>query len=94
MTYELAIHPKAEDEWAGLDNSIKQRFKQKLIKERLIEPRVPKDKLRELNDCYKIKLTTPQFRLVYHVNDAEQLVTILSIASRDDVYRELRSRLL
>jgi mRNA interferase RelE/StbE len=94
MTYELAIHPEAEDEWAKLDNSIKQRFKQKLIKERLIAPRVAKDKLRELADCYKIKLTTPQFRLVYHVNDVKQLVTIVSIASRDDVYRELKSRLL
>ena len=94
MTYELAIHPEAENEWAGLDNSIKQRFKQKLIKERLIEPHIPKDKLRDLADCYKIKIATPQFRLVYHVNDAEQLVTILSIASRDDVYNELKSRLL
>ena len=94
MTYELAIHPEAEDEWAGLNNSIKQRFKQKLIKERLIEPRVPKDKLRELSGCHKIKLTTPQFRLVYYVNDTERLVTIVSIASRDDVYRELKSRLL
>ena len=46
-----------------------------------------------LPDCYKIKITTPQFRLIYHVNDAKRLLTILSVATRDDVYAELRMRL-
>lgn len=93
MSYELAIHPDAEKEWAKLDGSIKRRFKEKLAKERLKHPRVVKDALRELPDCYKIKITTPQFRLIYHVNDAKKLLTILSVASRDDVYEELRLRL-
>jgi len=91
--YELAIHPGAEKEWAKLDGNIKRRFKEKLVKERLKHPRVVKDALRELPDCYKIKITTPQFRLIYHVNDAKRLLTILSVASRDDVYEELRTRL-
>lgn len=93
MSYELAIHPDAEKEWAKLDGSIKHRFKEKLAKERLQHPRIPKDALRELPDCYKIKITTPQFRLIYHVNDSRRLLTILSVASRDDVYEELRTRL-
>lgn len=93
MSYELAIHPDAEKEWAKLDGSIKRRFKEKLGKERLKHPRVVKDALRELPDCYKIKITTPQFRLIYHVNDTKHLLTILSVASRDDVYEELRTRL-
>lgn len=93
MSYELAIHPDAEKEWGKLDGSTKRRFKEKLVKERLKHPRVVKDALRELPDCYKIKITTPQFRLIYHVNDAKRLLTILSIASRDDVYEELRTRL-
>lgn len=93
MSYELAIHPEAEREWGKLDGSIKRRFKEKLAKERLIRPRVAKDVLRELPDCYKIKITTPQFRLIYHVNDTKRLLTILSVASRDDVYNELKSRL-
>lgn len=93
MTYELAIHPDAEKEWAKLDGSIKRRFKEKFAKERLLIPRVAKDALRELADCYKIKITTPQFRLIYHVNEAARLLTILSVASRDDVYGELRVRL-
>lgn len=93
MSYELAIHPAAGKEWAKLDGSIKRRFKEKLAKERLKHPRVAKDSLHELPDCYKIKITTPQFRLIYHVNDTKRLLTILSVASRDDVYEELQSRL-
>jgi mRNA interferase RelE/StbE len=93
MSYELAIHPEAEKEWGKLDGSVKRRFKEKFAKERLRHPRVAKDALRELPDCYKIKITTPQFRLIYHVNDAKRLLTILSVASRDDVYDELKSRL-
>ena len=93
MSYELAIHPDAEKEWAKLDGSIKRRFKEKLASERLKRPRVAKDALRELPDCYKIKITTPQFRLIYHVNDTKRLLTILSVATRDDVYAELRMRL-
>ncbi len=92
-SFELAIHAGAEKEWAKLDGSIKRRFKEKLAKERLQHPRVAKDALREVPDCYKIKITTPQYRLVYHVNDAKRLLTILSIATRDDVYEELRVRL-
>ncbi len=93
MTFELAIHPAAEKEWAKLDAGIKRRFKGKLAAERLIEPRVAKDALHDLPNCYKIKITTPQFRLVYHVDDARHVVTLLAVATRDDVYEELRSRL-
>jgi mRNA interferase RelE/StbE len=93
MTYELAIHLEAEREWARLDGSVKMRFKEKLAKERLIAPRIAKDALRELVDCYRIKITTPQYRLIYHVNDEAKLLTILSVATREDVYEELKARL-
>jgi mRNA interferase RelE/StbE len=92
MIFELAIHPLAEYEWARLDESVKKRFKQKLAKERLIAPRVAKDALHGVPDCYKIKITTPQFRLAYHVNDRENLLTIVAVGSRDDVYELLTQR--
>ena len=92
MTYELAIHPLAEAEWARLDESVKRRFKQKLAKERLQNPRVAKDALHGVPDCYKIKITTPQFRLAYHVDDKSRLLTILAVSSRDDVYELLQAR--
>lgn len=92
MNYELAIHPDAEREWARLDESVRRRFKLKLQKERLLQPRVAKDALHGLPDVYKIKITTPQFRLAYHVNDADRLVTLLAVSSRDDVYALLEGR--
>jgi mRNA interferase RelE/StbE len=92
--YELAIHPAAEREWNRLDESVKQRFKQKLKKERLIQPRVAKDALHGLPDTYKIKITTPQYRLAYHVDDGARLVTILAVSTRDDVYAMLAGRSL
>jgi mRNA interferase RelE/StbE len=92
MTYELAIHPLAEAEWKRLDESVKRRFKQKLAKERRQNPRVAKDALHGVPDCYKIKITTPQFRLAYHVDDKSRLLTILAVSSRDDVYELLQAR--
>ena len=93
MSFELAIHPEAEREWGKLDESIRRRFKQKLQKERLIQPRVAKDALHGLPDTYKIKITTPQFRLAYHVDDKARVVTILAVSTRDDVYALLQGRL-
>ena len=93
MSYELTIHPEAEREWGKLDESIRRRFKQKLQKERLIQPRVAKDALHGLPDTYKIKITTPQFRLAYHVDDKARVVTILAVSTRDDVYALLQGRL-
>ena len=92
MNFELAIHAEAEREWAKLDESVKRRFKQKLHKERLAAPRVAKDALHGLPDTYKIKITTPQFRLAYHVDDAARLVTILAVSTRDDVYDLFQAR--
>ena len=92
MTYELAIHPLAEVEWRRLDESVKRRFKQKLAKERLQNPRVAKDALHGVPDCYKIKITTPQFRLTYHVDDKSLILTILAVSSRGDVYELLQER--
>lgn len=93
MSHELAIHPEAEREWSKLDGSVKKRFKEKLAKERLITPRIAKDALRELPDCYKIKIAPPQYRLIYHVKDEATLLTILSVATREDVHEELKARL-
>lgn len=93
MSYELAIHPEVERAWGQLDESVKKRFKQKLQKGRLIQPRVAKDALQGLADTYKIKITTPQSRLAYHVNDHIKLVTILAVSSRVDVYVLLGERM-
>ena len=92
MSYELAIHPLAEREWGRLDGAVRKRFKQKLLTERLLAPRVAKDALHGLADTYKIKITTPQYRLAYHVDGQVLVLTILAISTRDDGYELLKSR--
>lgn len=93
QSYNLAIHPQAEREWAKLDESVKKRFTSKLIKQRLTSPRVAKDALHSAPDLYKIKIASPQYRLAYHVDDKRRLLTILAISTRDDVYELLGPRL-
>ena len=63
MPYRLAIDLAAQKEWTRLDKSVKTRFKTKLS-ERLQTPRVANAALSGSPDLYKIKITTPQFRLV------------------------------
>ncbi len=64
----------------------------KLKKERLTKPRNPKDALHGVPNMYKIKITSPQYRLAYHVDDNSRTLTIMAISTRDDVYALLKDR--
>ena len=89
MTYELNFTPSAKKEWDKLDNSVKQMFKKALAK-RLINPIVPASKLRDLPiDCYKIKLRTIGYRLVYTIENNKLILLVLTINRRDVVYDKL-----
>lgn len=93
MTYKLQFHKKALKEWDKIDSKIKEQFKKKL-KERLENPKVPKDKLSGFEDVYKIKLRNAGFRLAYQVKDEEIVVIVLSVGKRenDKIYKLLDSR--
>lgn len=89
MTYELKFIPSAKKEWDKLDNSVKQMFKKALAK-RLINPIVPAAKLRDLPiDCYKIKLRTIGYRLIYTIENNELILLVLTINRRDVAYDKL-----
>ena len=89
MTYELNFTPSAKKEWDKLDNSVKQMFKKALAK-RLINPIVPISKLRDLPiDCYKIKLRTIGYRLIYTIENNKLILLVLTINRRDVVYDKL-----
>lgn len=91
MTYELKFTPSAQKEWDKLDNSIKQMFKKALAK-RLINPFVPASKLKNLPiDCYKIKLRTIGYRLIYTIENSELILLVLTINRRDVIYEKLNS---
>jgi mRNA interferase RelE/StbE len=78
----LEFNTQALKEWKKLDSTIRLQFAKKL-KERLDRPRIESDKLRELSDCYKIKLRAIGYRLVYEVIDDRLVVTVIAVGRRD-----------
>jgi mRNA interferase RelE/StbE len=89
MSYEPQFKPKALKEWSRLNPTIREQFKKRL-KERLKEPRVPKDRLIGYENVYKIKLGSVGYRLAYEVRDSEIAVLVLKIGRRDKIYEALK----
>ncbi|WP_026843882.1 type II toxin-antitoxin system RelE family toxin [Brumicola pallidula] len=81
-TYRLVFKSDAQKEWYKLDNTVRLQFKKKL-KERLLNPKIGSAKLSGLDDCYKIKLRSAGYRLVYQVRDTELVVSVVSVGKRD-----------
>ena len=94
MRYKLRFHEQALREWHQLDGSIREPMKKKLA-ERLEAPRVPSAALHGMADCYKIKLHSVGYRLIYRVDDREIFVTVIATGKRDKnrVYRSALERL-
>jgi mRNA interferase RelE/StbE len=82
MTFRLLFKQDAETEWKKLDATIRGQFKKKL-KKRLVSPRVEADRLNGMKDCYKIKLRSAGYRLVYEVRDQELVVSIVAVGKRE-----------
>ncbi|HRP96978.1 MAG TPA: type II toxin-antitoxin system RelE/ParE family toxin [Rhodocyclaceae bacterium] len=93
MTYRLRFHELALLEWRKLDGSLRSQFKRKLA-ERLANPRIPSAALSGMADCFKIKLRSAGYRLVYRVDEDVVFVTVIAVGRRDrnQVYREARAR--
>lgn len=94
MSYNLEFVESALKEWRKLAPGIRDQLKNKL-RERLQNPHVPSARLHGLPDCYKIKLRTAGYRLVYQVNDKVVVVTVVAEGKRDKglVYRLADKRL-
>lgn len=94
MTYSLAFVESALREWRKLAPPLRTQFKEKL-RERLENPRVASARLHALADCYKIKLRSAGYRLVYQVDDKVVVVTVIAVGKRDKgfVYAAATARL-
>lgn len=92
--YVLRIKDSAEKEWLKLPIPIRDSFKRKLA-ERLINPRVEKDKLSGMKDCYKIKLKDVGYRLVYRVDDGQLVIEVIAAGKRErgEAYSAAKKRL-
>ncbi|MGS2718750.1 type II toxin-antitoxin system RelE family toxin [Eionea flava] len=94
MTYKLTFKEEALKEWKKLDGGIRGQFKKKL-KERLVSPVVESNKLSGMKSCYKIKLRSSGFRLVYEVRDKELVVSVVAVGKRErnSVYKAAVKRI-
>ena len=94
MTYLLEFKPTALKEWSKLDNSVKSAFKKKL-KEILENPKIESNRLSGLPNCYKIKLRSAGYRLVYQVNDDQITILVLAVGKRERsvAYEKAKDRL-
>ncbi len=82
MRYSLVFKAEAKKEWDKLDPSIREQFKKKLIK-RMESPRVESARLSGIQDCYKIKLRSVGYRLVYQVRDQNLVVSVVVVGKRE-----------
>lgn len=96
MSYSFEIFPSARREWKKLDRDIKQQAVRKLDQLRK-NPRVPSARLSGMDDCYKIKLRSKGYRIIYRVVDDRLVIVIVAAAKRDagkrDVYSTAAERL-
>lgn len=91
MTYSLEFDARALKEWHKLGDTVRQQFKKK-FSEILLNPRIEANRLHSLPDCYKIKLRSSGYRLVYQVIDHE-VVVAADRREREQVYRKAAERL-
>nr|VFK60471.1 MAG: mRNA interferase RelE/StbE [Candidatus Kentron sp. TC] len=102
MSYRLKFVPAAMCKWQKLALPIKAQFKKEPVKaqfrkklsDRLFAPHIPANRLRGLDNAYKIKLRASGYRLVYQVDDGEIAVYVLSVGKRERgiVYRKAAER--
>lgn len=82
MSYKLLFKADALKEWKLLDNSIRKQFLKKL-KERVSSPHVESSRLSGMKNCYKIKLRSSGYRLVYEVRDSQLIVSVVAVGKRE-----------
>ena len=93
-TYRLTFLRDAKKEWDKLGSPVRNQFAKKL-EERLTGPRVLSARLSDMPDCYKIKLKSAGYRLIYRVYDDRIVVAVVAIGRRDhaEVYKAAARRL-
>lgn len=95
MIFNIDFDERALKEWYKLDKSIQLQFKKKL-KQLQSNPHIESARLHgDLANCYKIKLRSSGFRLVYQVIDEEIVILVIAVGKREDkkVYGTANTRL-
>lgn len=94
MIYSLEFDVRALKEWQKLGDTVRQQLKKKLA-EVLLNPCIEANRLHSLPDCYKIKLRSSGYRLVYQVIDHEVVVFVVAVdrREREQAYRKAAERI-
>ncbi|WP_323113638.1 type II toxin-antitoxin system mRNA interferase toxin, RelE/StbE family [Pseudomonas guariconensis] len=76
-----------------MGDTVRQQLKKKLVSV-LLNPRVEAKRLHGLPDCYKIKLRSSGYRLLYQVIDQEVVVFVVAVdkREREQAYRKAAER--
>lgn len=94
MIYTVKFREEALKEWHKLDKTIQQQFAKKL-KKCSDNPHIESARLRSMKNCYKIKLRSSGFRLVYEVIDDILIIAVVAVGKRErnEVYQLASDRL-
>ncbi|CNE76396.1 stbe replicon stabilization toxin [Yersinia bercovieri] len=94
MIYTVKFREEALKEWHKLDKTIQQQFAKKL-KKCSDNPHIESARLRGMKNCYKIKLRSSGFRLVYEVIDDILIIAVVAVGKRErnEVYQLASDRL-
>lgn len=95
MTYSLEFDARALKEWQKLGDTVRHQLKKKLVSV-LLNPRGEANRLHGLPDCYKIKLRSSGYRLIYQVIDQEVVVFVVAVdkREREQAYRKAAERVV
>ncbi|UGA50133.1 type II toxin-antitoxin system RelE/ParE family toxin [Dickeya fangzhongdai] len=78
MSYKLEFEELALKEFKKLGAPVREQFIKKL-KDVLQNPHLPANRLHGMTDCYKIKLRSAGYRLVYQMLEHEVVVLVLVV---------------
>ncbi|PHM27810.1 type II toxin-antitoxin system RelE family toxin [Xenorhabdus innexi] len=84
MKFNIEFDERALKEWQKLDSTIREQFKKKLRKLQ-DNPYIESARLHgDLEGCFKIKLRSSGYRLVYQVIDDEIVIWVIAVGKRED----------
>ncbi len=85
MAYEIIIKPSAEKAFAKLAAAVQVKLFEAL-EQLSVNPRP--SGVKKLNSTFNLyRIRVGEYRIIYSINDAVLIVTVVKIAHRKDVYR-------
>jgi mRNA-degrading endonuclease RelE of RelBE toxin-antitoxin system len=85
---EIKFTKASMRDWSQLDGAVRTQFKKKLQELRLED--APRVRLRGFGGLlFKVKITSPQFRLVYRIDQTSKQLIVISAGHRDSIYDRL-----